>query len=211
MQAEYVNVNPHSAAFRPPLPSPHHAYCGAKAYCTTYLRNVKTQYPFSIIQIMPGTVIGPSELVTSAHEAYTQMDRMSKALLFNEMKPRYAFGFVQVQDCASVHIEALDTTKVKNDEIPDWFVAAATTEQGKNVDQIWKRIGTMIQTEFSGQVKDGLFTVGVENFPVNMPYRVDSRLTERMLLGGKSFTGLEECIREVAKWYVGLVEKEKRI
>jgi hypothetical protein len=33
-----------------------------------------------------------------------------------------------------------------------------------------------------------------------MPYRVDSRETERMLLGGEKIRGLEDSVREVARW-----------
>lgn len=206
---ESVKINPHSAAFRPPLKSPHHAYCGAKAYCMSYLQARRHKYPFSIVQVIPGTVLGPSELINTASEAYSQMDRMSKALLFNEMKPRYAFGFVHIEDCARVHVEALDEHKIPENEIPDWFVAAAATEEGQSAMEIWKGVGDMVEKEFVGQVQEGLFTVGRDNLPINIPYKVSSRLTERMLLGGNKFRGLVECVREVAKWYVDLVEEEK--
>jgi hypothetical protein len=45
--------------------------------------------------------------------------------------------------------------------------------------------------------------------PVNMPYRVDSTLTERMLLEGAKFRSLGDCVREMGEWYRGLVEQEK--
>ena len=179
----------------------------------TYLKSLqqKGSLPFSIVQVIPGTVIGPSELETSSSKAYDQMDRMAKALLFNTPKPRYAFGFVHVQDCAAIHIEALDEEKVPDSGIPDWFIAAASTPEGKEGIDIWRDAGDMVEAEFADEAKGGLFTVGRENLPINMPYRVDSKLTENLLLGGRRFKSLEACVREVGEWYSGLVEKEKMI
>lgn len=212
MIPEYVKINATSAAFRPPLPSPHHAYCGAKAYCMTYLHSLQThpqsKAPFSIIQIIPGTVIGPSELITTSSEAYAQMDRMSKALLFNEAKPRYAFGFVHVQDCAAAHIAALDEEEVPEREVPNWFIAASSNEEGNEGRDVWREVGDVVEEEFGEEVERGLFTVGRENVPVNMPYRIDSTLTESMLLGGGKFRSLGESVKEVGKWYSSLVKRE---
>jgi nucleoside-diphosphate-sugar epimerase len=208
---ENIEVNPKSRDFRPPIATPHHAYCGAKAYCTAYINEVKSNYPFSIVQIMPGTVIGPSELAASVAEAYAQMDRMSKAFLFDEMRPRYAFGFVSVEDCAAIHIEALDQRKVPDGNIPGWFVAAAPTPKEQTAQQLWKEVGEMIEKEFSEQVKDGLFKIGWDKIPVNIPYTVDSTLTEEILLGGKKFKSLIDCVRDVAHWYARLAEKDKSI
>jgi nucleoside-diphosphate-sugar epimerase len=208
---EHVKVNRTSAAFRPPLPSPHHAYCGAKAYCMTHLLSLRNsgQLPFSIIQVIPGTVIGPSEIVTTASQAYAQMDRMSKALLFNEPKPQYAFGFVHLNDCAAVHINSLDEVKVPESDVPDWFIAASTTPEGMEGKDVWREAGNVVERNFGKEVESGLFTVGRENMPVNMPYRVDSTLTERMLLEGAKFRSLGDCVREMGEWYRGLVEQEK--
>ncbi|KAF2641169.1 NAD(P)-binding protein [Massarina eburnea CBS 473.64] len=205
---EYVQVNPQSASFRPPLKSSHHAYCGAKAYCMAYLKSAKAakKFPFSIVQVIPGTVIGPSELVTDASGASEGMDRMSRALLFNDPKPRYAFGFVHVDDCARVHIEALDEEKVPEEKIPDWFVAAAPSVKGMDGIEVWKEAGDKLEKSFEGQVNSGTFTIGKHNLPINMPFYVNSTLTERMLLDGKGFRGLPECAEEVGKWYVNLAE-----
>ncbi|KAF2477661.1 NAD(P)-binding protein [Lindgomyces ingoldianus] len=205
-----LDVNPDAAAFQPPLPSVHHAYSGAKAYCMTYLHShSRKSGAFSIVQVIPGTVIGPSELVSSASDALAQMDRMSKALLFNGATPRYGFGFVHVEDCARVHVEALDEEKVQGEDIPDWFIAAATMEEGKDGPRIWKEAGDTVEREFAEEMRNGVFIVGRENLPTNMPFRVDSRMTEEMLLGGRKFRSLEECVREVGQWYSGLVQNEK--
>lgn len=208
---EYVEVNPHTASLRPLLASPHHAYSAAKAYCMTYLRELqeKNELPFSIVQVIPGTVIGPSELVGSAEEAYAKMDRMSKALLFDDVRPRYAFGFVHVEDCARVHVEALDEVKVKDGEIPAWFIAAGSTPVGISAGAIWKEVGDMVEEEFGEQVARGVFKVGRDKLPTNMPYRVDSKRTQNMLLDGQDFKSLSDCVREVAEWYNSLLEKEK--
>lgn len=211
---EYVSINPTSASFRPPLPSPHHAYCGAKAHCMTHLHSLRSSNPetkpsFSIVQIIPGTVIGASELATNSSSAYAQMDRMSRALLFNEPKPRYAFGFVHVDDCATVHIESLDEGKVPDDQIPDWFVAAASTEERKTAEEIWRAVGEGIEKKFGKEVGDGTFKVGWERLPINMPFRVDSKRTEELLFRQTGFRSLGSCIGEVAGWYVELLERER--
>ncbi|KAF2191578.1 3-beta hydroxysteroid dehydrogenase/isomerase family protein [Zopfia rhizophila CBS 207.26] len=210
---EFIKVNPHSATLRPPLASPHRAYSAAKAYCMSYLRSLKTSnLPFSIVQVIPGTAIGPSNLISSSKEAFEYMDRMSKALLFNDVTPRYAFGFVQLEDCARVHVEALDETKVPDESIPDWFIAAASTKEGLSGGEVWREAGDMVEREFRDEVERGVFVVGRDNVPVNMPFRVDSKLTERLLFEeGKGFKGFEECVREVGRWYADLAKMEEDV
>jgi nucleoside-diphosphate-sugar epimerase len=166
---------------------------------------------FSIAQVIPGTVIGPSEFATTAAQALAYVDRQTKALLFDDMKPRYAFGFVNVQDCARVHIEALDEGKVRREDVPPWYVAAGGSEEELLLDgeMVWKKAGDMVEREYVEEVERGVFKVGRSKTPINMPYRVDSRRTEEMLLGGEKIRGFEECVREVARWYVGLKGKEE--
>jgi len=209
---EHTPVNAASAAFRPPLATPHHAYCGAKAYCMTYLKSLRAaaQLPYSIVQVLPGTVIGPSELIVSALDAAARMDRMSRALLFDDPKPRYAFGFVHVDDCAAVHIEALNEDKVPDSELPDWYIAAAPSPPGKSGSEIWRETGDVVEQEFGQEIKCGMVTVGRKNVPINMPYCVESRLTERLLLGGRNFRGLAACVTETGHWYRNLVAQEDR-
>ncbi|KAF1847288.1 NAD(P)-binding protein [Cucurbitaria berberidis CBS 394.84] len=205
-----IRVNQVSLSFTPPLKSSHNAYCASKSQCMTYLNSLRLSRttPFSIVQIIPGTVIGPSELATTTSQAYSQMDRQTKALIFDEMKPKYAFGFVHVQDCARVHIEALDEIKVKSEDLPSWFIAGATVEEGFDGPRLWNKAADMIERVFKGEVEEGVFTVGRTKVPINMPYRIDSRLTENTLLGGENIRGLEESVKEVAQWYVGLKRKE---
>ncbi|KAJ4363677.1 hypothetical protein N0V83_009973 [Neocucurbitaria cava] len=193
--------------------SVHNAYCASKAQCMTYLNDLRLSKttPFSIVQVIPGTVIGPSEFATTPSAAIAHMDRQTKALLFDEMKPRYAFGFVHVQDCARVHVEALDEAKAKSEELPPWFVAAATIEEGVDGARLWGTVADMVEREYKEEVEEKVFTVGRSKVPVNMPYRVDARLTERMLLGGEKIRGLEESVREVAQWYVDLKKKGKAL
>ncbi|KAF2015296.1 NAD(P)-binding protein [Aaosphaeria arxii CBS 175.79] len=203
---EHVQINTTTAAFRPPLASPHHAYSGAKAYCMQYLQSLRKDpdLPFSIVQVIPGTVIGPSELITSSADAYAQMDRMSRALLFSDQTPRYAFGFVSVLDCARVHVEALSASNVPDYGIPDYFVAAATTPAGKTAEEIWTEVADVIAERYPKEVADGVFTIGRDRVPSEMPYRVDSTETARLLLGGRPIQGLLESVLEVTEWFVKL-------
>jgi nucleoside-diphosphate-sugar epimerase len=136
------------------------------------------------------------------------MDRQSKALLFNEASPRYAFGFVHVEDCARVHVEALDQEKVGDGEVPRWYVAAGTVEEGVSGEQLWERAADMVEREYALEVEKGLFSVGRTKTPINMPFRAESRMTEKILLSGDTIRGMEECIREVAQWYSALKKKE---
>lgn len=163
------------------------------------------ELPFSVVQVIPGTVMGPSELASSAAEASTRMDRMAKALLFNGPPPRYAFGFVHVEDCAEVHISALDEAAVPEGTLPDWFIAAAPSERGKSGADVWREAGDEVKREFRQEVASGVFTVGRENMPINMPFYVDSRMTESMLLGGKRFRDIVACVKDVGHWYKNLV------
>ncbi|KAH6625642.1 hypothetical protein C7974DRAFT_434664 [Boeremia exigua] len=207
---EHVKVNAESLTYQPPLTSPHQAYCAAKAQCIDYLDQLRVSKtaPYSIVQVIPGTVIGTSEFVETAEQAKKYMDRQTRALVFDDNTPRYAFGFVHVQDCARVHIEALDQQKVADADVPHRYVAAATTEEGLDGDQIWAKAVGMVRREFASEIGKGVFTVGDERTPTNMPYRVDSRITEKTLLGGDKMRSLEESVKEVAQWYVQLTAKE---
>jgi nucleoside-diphosphate-sugar epimerase len=161
---------------------------------------------FDIVQVIPGTVIGPSEFVTTRSQALKHIDRQTKALLFDEMKPRYAFGFVHVRDCARVHIQALDEKKVRREDLPPWWVAAATSEEGIDGEKMWSKAADMVEKNFATEVKEGVFKIGRDKAPINMPYRVDSRRTEESVLEGEKMMGLEECVQGVAKWYLSLAE-----
>ncbi|KAI8942265.1 hypothetical protein NX059_000345 [Plenodomus lindquistii] len=207
---EAVRVNEASLAFKPPLASVHNAYCSAKAQCMDYLNNLSlgNRLPFSIAQVIPGTVIGPSEFAKTSKQALEHMDRQTKALLFDDMKPRYAFGFVHVQDCARVHIEALNEVKVRNEDLPSWYIAAATEKEGRTGDELWSEVADMVEREFSEEVENGTLTIGMSKVPTNMPFRADSRLTERLLLEGRKMRSFEESVLEVARWYLDLLEKE---
>ncbi|KAF2624762.1 NAD(P)-binding protein [Macroventuria anomochaeta] len=207
---EHVKVNAESLTYQPPLTSSHQAYCAAKAQCMDYLDQLRASniMPFSIVQVIPGTVIGTSEFVKTAEEAKKHMDRQTRALIFDDNTPQYAFGFVHVEDCARVHVEALNEQKVKDEDVPPRFVAAATTEEGLDGNQVWNKAVRMVESEFAAGIERGVFEVGRERTPINMPYRVNSRMTERMLFGGEAIRGLEESVREVAGWYSQLVAEK---
>jgi nucleoside-diphosphate-sugar epimerase len=177
----------------------------------TYLHDLQRSknLPFDIAQIIPGTVIGPSEFVTTRAQALKHIDRQTKALLFDDMKPRYAFGFVHVQDCARIHVEALDESKVKSKNLPPWFVAAASTEEGVDGETMWGKAVDMVESEFAEEVKEGVFKVGRDKTPINMPYHVDSGWTAGKLLYGEEIRGLEECVKEVASWYLRLKTEDE--
>lgn len=202
-----------SKLYSPPLQTPHRAYCAAKAQCMTYLNEIsrRPDTPFDIVQVIPGTVIGTSEFATTASQALSHMDRQTKALLFDDMKPRYAFGFVHVEDCAKVHIEALDASKANSSrgtKPPPWFVAAATVQQGTTGEALWNAAADTIEDTFREEVASGVFKIGRNKVPTNMPYRVDSRQTERSLLDGERIKGLLDSVKEVAQWYLELKKKE---
>jgi hypothetical protein len=43
-----------------------------------------------------------------------------------------------------------------------------------------------------------------------MPFRADSRVTEKMLLGGDKIRGLVDSVKEVAQWYIELKRKDEK-
>lgn len=172
----------------------------------TALAHASPAPPFSIVQIIPGTVISPSASAHTRPAARATMDRQSRALLFDDATPRYAFGFVHAQECAAVHIEALDELKVPANLIPPFFIAAATEDEGMCGGELWARAVAIVEREFEAEIKEGIFSVGTGRVPVNMPYRADSKRTEEMLLGGQKMRGLGECVTEIGRWYTGLRE-----
>ena len=146
------------------------------------------------------------------------MDRMSRALLFSDNKPRYAFGFVHVDDCAAVHVNALDSdllptsllTSSKEEEGVDWLVAASSTPPSPSVsgEQLWLETAQTLKHAFEDEVQRGVFEIGFDMVPVNMPFRVDGRRTEGLVLGGRRMRGLVECVGEVGCWYSKLARVE---
>jgi hypothetical protein len=105
-------------------------------------------------------------------------------------------------------VEALDEVKVPDRELPRWFVAAGMVEEGVTGEQLWGRAADVVERDFSREVEEGVFRVGKSRVPINMPFRVDSRVTERMLVGGERVRGLKECVGEVGRWYLALKRKE---
>lgn len=208
---ENVQVNAASLTYKPPLGSAHQAYCAAKAQCIDYLHKLRLSgtMPFSIVQVVPGTVMGTSEFVKTAEGARKHMDRQTRALILNDNTPRYAFGFVNVQDCARVHIEALDEEKVKEGNLPPIYVAAATTQGGLNGEQVWSQAIKVIEREFEHEITEGIFMVGRDRIPTNMPFRIVSRTTEDLLLDGVAIRGLEESVVGIARWYAQLAANEQ--
>ena len=203
---ENTQTHPANLARVPPLLTPHHAYSAAKAQSMVYLSSLSPAPPFSIVQIIPGTVIGPSSARTRS-AARDAMDRQSRALLFDDATPRYAFGFVHADDCAAVHIEALDEAKVPADQIPPFFIAAHAEDEGIDGELLWARAVDVLDRDLESEITKGVFRVGRDRVPINMPYRADSRRTERILLDGRKMRGLEECVVEVARWYIGLEDE----
>jgi nucleoside-diphosphate-sugar epimerase len=204
---ENTHTHPANLARLPPLPTPHHAYSAAKAQSMTYLSSLSPAPPFSIVQIIPGTVIGTSSARTRS-VARAAMDRQSRALLFDDATPRYAFGFVHAADCAAVHIEALDEAKVPVDQIPPFFIAAHAEDEGVDGESLWARAVDVLERDLETEIAKGVFKIGRSRVPVNMPFRADSRRTEATLLDGRRMRGLGECVLEVARWYLGLEEDE---
>ena len=99
---------------------------------------------------------------------------------------------------------------VKEGKFSKWFVAAGTVEAGIDGEALWNGVADRIERDFGDQVKTGVFRVGRARVPVNMPFRADSKATERMLLAGDKIRGLEESVKEVAQWYIELKRTETR-
>lgn len=111
-----------------------------------------------------------------------------------------------MSDCARVHVEALDEKVVRKRDLGKmkWLIAASSSEPGDDGARMWNRACDMVERDFGDEVKSGVFRVGRNKVPVNMPFRVEAGVTEGLVCNGERFRGLEECVGEVAGWYLRL-------
>jgi hypothetical protein len=169
-----------------------------------------------LIQVIPGTVIGPSLLYTSPAEAKGHMDRFTLSLLFAPQPvARFCFGTVSVRDCADVHVAALDPAKFSDESLDKvkFLVAAASTPKDsvgkvKPAQQIWKDVAMRLRKAFEKDAENDTFRIS-DQIPENMPFEVQSVWTEnRVWDGQRKFTDFGTSVEEVGKWYLTLLKNE---
>lgn len=172
------------------------AYRGAKALALDATdRFVAGEKPrFSVVNIMPGYVIGRNERAASSRELLGGSNGVVLALVTGSVREEAQLAtVVDVRDVARVQVGALDEGRVVG--AYRGFVVDAGKVDLNDVVGIARR-------EFGGAFEKGILREGRTN---SVSRDFDARETEEVF---GELRGLEEMVKSVVGQYVELKEKE---
>lgn len=109
------------------------------------------------------------------------------------------FGLVHVDDCARVHVGALNTAKIHGNQI----LMCAWNTVGKSAEKFWQDALEKVENVFPRDIENKVFELGRE--PFRMLMQVDSTKTEELF--EFKFKNFSEQVLGVSEWYSGLVKK----
>ncbi|TAQ88214.1 hypothetical protein B7494_g3457 [Chlorociboria aeruginascens] len=174
------------------FPNPFAAYGASKRIAfneaTKYLNKAKPN--FDVINILPAVLLGKNELVTETSGFMSGTNRyLVNMALGNDALTPLVGSVVFVNDCADIHVKALDP-KVKGNGN---FITA-----GESV--IWSDFDKIIQKEFP----NAGFKMGGK--ADTTPVVFDTRETEKEF--GIKWVSIEEQVRSVIGHYLEVARKE---
>lgn len=172
------------------------AYCASKISTlnTTDEFFKKHNPPFSIVNIIPGLVIGRDEKATGTTSLLTGTNRLLLALVTGQSfnGPRLA-GAAHVNDVAKVHLLALKDDKIKGRE--DFGVTSPML-----YDDAWE----IIKKHFPKAVEEGTFTQGHQS---SLVVNWDAGKTQERF--GFKFQTWEDMVVDVATQYLEFMGKDR--
>ncbi|KAL8831102.1 MAG: hypothetical protein Q9191_001051 [Dirinaria sp. TL-2023a] len=175
-----------------------HDYALAKIFETSH---------FSIVNLMPGWVLGPEELARNRKEAFLGSNLVLGWLFSDQANLTPLLGFysghnppafsltVHLDDVVESHIKSLDTEIVLGKYRS--FLLASGSPRGP----IFMDAADIVRKELPKEVADGKIPFAGKLDTLPIPF--DATPTERDLLG-HPFRSFEEQVTETIKWYVGL-------
>ena len=175
------------------FPNPFLAYSGSKRIAlnetTKYIESTKPG--FDVINILPAVILGKNELVSQTSEFQSGTNRYIVNIALGNDAPNPMLGSVVfVNDCADIHVKALDP-KVKGNRN---FVTASGSV-------VWADANEIIKKDFP----DSGFKLGGKMD--TRPVEFDTRETEEEF--GIKWVGFEEQVKSILGHYLEVAEKEK--
>ena len=150
---------------------------------------------FSIVNIMPGYILGRNELVTQAEDLIKGSNAIPLSIVLGKQAERARAGIVtDVRDVAGLQVEALDTEKVKGSES---FVL-----DGEN-GVAWNDANGIAGKLFPDAVSQSTLPLG-GSIPA-VYQKIDSRRTVEVFGKLRSY---EEMVKSIVGQYLELKEKE---
>ncbi|KAM0799445.1 hypothetical protein BDR22DRAFT_890341 [Usnea florida] len=186
-----------------------HRYDNSKAAATNlvdeYANKSKT-VQFSIVNLMPGWILGPEELARSKQEAF-KGSNIILSWLFTEFSMAPYLGLsmdedppllsetVHLNDVVECHIKALNTDKVPGNYRT--FLLCSNPPTGP----VYMDAADVVRKELPQEVADGKIPFAGKLGTIKSKF--DSKATERDLLG-HPFQPYANQVKDTIKWYVHL-------
>lgn len=183
--------------FRKPYDTMMDAYRASKiAAHNTVDRFIEEKKPhFSIINIMPGYVIGKNELATTPEEIDGGSNAAMLTPILGRQGPPTMLCVVHVDDVAFLHVASLDPKVEGNRNF------------GANYDYkssfVWNHANSIVEKHFPEAVKNGTLPLGGSAEVIPVPF--DGSESERVF--NFKFKTPEEMIKNIVGYYVQAVEK----
>ncbi|KAK0102613.1 hypothetical protein ONS95_006222 [Cadophora gregata] len=189
---------------RSPLPTapwgadPGEAYFNSKALSLhatdTFLA---TQSPnFTIVNIMPGFVIGRSELITKSEDLLKSTNAVPLSIILGVKSDKKPAMITHIDDVARIHVAALDTAKVPGNR-------SFLLQSGDGGKIVFDDALEVARENFRGAVEEGILPLG--GTTGNAYQIVESGETEEVFGGLRSY---REAVESVVGQFVELKRRE---
>lgn len=155
---------------------------------------------FDAIFIMPSFVLGRDDLCHSTQRFVegTNLLVIAQALGLDVLQaPTRTDNFNSVDDCARVHVLALDKSKVEGNQS---FIVSSPGGDGV----AWNDVNEIVKRRFPEAVEKGIFTANGDSKTVVC--KMDVSKTEKVF--GFKHASFEDCVVSVCEHYLELLEKE---
>ncbi len=186
----------------PPYRNTVEALCAgkARALAATNMFLTKNKPHFTVINLMPGLVIGHDELAKTWRDLNKGSNQQSLRHLRGDKVPtKLPSQTVFVDDVAKVHALALNTKKVATTQN---FLLSSSA----NIGSPWYRTLEIVKKEYADQVKKGWLSLDGEQ-PINR-VMIDDGKTKKVF--NINFAGFDKQIRSLLDQYVLLKTKEEK-
>ncbi|KAH8685688.1 hypothetical protein BGZ60DRAFT_522972 [Tricladium varicosporioides] len=166
---------------------------------------IATQHPsFSIVNIMPGYVLGPHALATGTKDLWKSTNALVLSIAVGKQAETPNPGsVVHVEDVAEMHVRCLDsaTLPLANGKSQD-FLMELGRKTGNEMQ--WDDARSIIKKHFAKALENDTLKEGGSQPTTEQ--RVDIGKSAEVL--GRPLKGYEEMVKDIVEQYLQLVESE---
>ncbi|KAL8846096.1 MAG: hypothetical protein Q9221_008784 [Calogaya cf. arnoldii] len=180
----------------PPYKNALEALCAGKgkALAATNKFLAKNKPNFTVINLMPGTVIGHDELAQTSRDLNKGSNQQAlRHLLGEDVRTKLPSPTVFVDDVAKVHALALNTKKIAKSQ--NFLVSSES-----NIGSPWYRALDIVKKDYMDAVKKGWLSLDGDQ-PINRVL-VDNEKTDKVF--NINFAGFDKQIRSLLDQWVQL-------